>query len=161
MAYAKLSPAIASAINLARQHAGDDDRKAVKREMFAAVKAQFGIPADVKVKCETSNTASPDYLVLKRSADGQPFTLGDDGLWVGAQAPQVQVQPRVTRWFKVDHDDLIDAAKDVVVNVNCDDWDDSYSRMADAADAADEVTPGLRKSNDGTFYVEMTEDELI
>lgn len=156
--FAKLSPALAAAINLARQHAGDDDRKAVKREMFAAAKAQFGIPADVKVKCETANTASPDYLVLKRSADGQPFTLTDDGLWVGAPAPQVQAQPRVTRWFKVDRDDLIDIAKDVV-NGHGADWDDdSYNSMAATAD---EVTPGLRKSSDGTFYVEMTEDELI
>lgn len=158
MAYAKLSPAIASAINLARQHAGDDDRKAVKREMFAASKAQFGIPDDIKLKCETSNTASPDYLVLKDSRTGQPFTLGNDGLWVDAPHQVAQVQPRVTRWFKVDHDDLIDAAKDVVVNVNCDDWDDSHNSMAATAD---EVTPGLKKGNDGTFYVEMTEDELI
>lgn len=156
--FAKLSPALAAAINLARQHAGDDDRKAVKKEMFAAAKAQFGIPADVKVKCETSNTASPDYLVLKRSADGQPFTLTDDGLWVGAPAPQVQAQPRVTRWFKLDASELIDIAKDVV-NGNGADWDDdSYNSMAATAD---EVTPGLKKGSDGTFYVEMTEDELI
>lgn len=158
MAYAKLSPAIASAINLARQHAGDDDRKAVKREMFAAAKAQFGIPDDVKVKCETSNTASADYLVLKRSADSQPFTLADDGLWVGAPRQVAQVQPRVTRWFKVDRDDLIEAAKDAA-NGDGADWDDdSHNSMAATAD---DVVPGLKKGSDGTFYVEMTEDELI
>ena len=158
MAYAKLSPAIASAINLARQHAGDDDRKAVKKEMFAAAKAQFGIPADVKVKCETANTVSPDYLVLKRSADGQPFTLDDDGLWVGAPRQVAAAPVRPTRWFKVDRDDLIEVAKDVI-NSDGADWDDDcYNSMAATAD---EVTPGLRKSSDGTFYVEMTEDELI
>ena len=158
MAYAKLSPALASAINLARQHAGDDDRKAVKREMFAAAKAQFGIPADVKLKCETSNTASPDYLVLKASATGQPFTLAHDGLWVDAPRQVAQAQPRPTRWFKVDRVDLIEAAKDVVLGDGADWDDDSYSSVAATAD---EVTPGLRKSSDGTFYVEMTEDELI
>lgn len=156
--FAKLSPAIASAINLARQHAGDDDRKAVKKEMFAAAKAQFGIPADVKVKCETANTASADYLVLKRSADGQPFMLDDVGLWVDAPRQQAAAPVRPTRWFKVDRDDLIEAAKDVV-RAEGDDWDDDcYNSMAATAD---EVTPGLRKSSDGTFYVEMTEDELI
>ena len=156
--FAKLSPALAAAINLARQHAGDDDRKAVKKEMFAAAKAQFGIPADVKVKCETANTASADYLVLKRSADGQPFMLDDVGLWVDAPRQVAPVQPRVTRWFKVDRDDLIDVAKDVV-NSDGADWDDDcYNSVAATAD---EVTPGLRKSSDGTFYVEMTEDELI
>ena len=156
--FAKLSPALAAAINLARQHAGDDDRKAVKKEMFAAAKAQFGIPADVKVKCETSNTVSPDYLVLKRSADGQPFMLDDVGLWVDAPAPQVQAQPRVTRWFKVGRVDMIEAAKDVVLGDGADWDDDCYNSVAATAD---EVTPGLRKSSDGTFYVEMTEDELI
>lgn len=158
MAYAKLSPAIASAINLARQHAGDDDRRAVKREMFAAAKAQFGIPDDVKLKCETSNTASPDYLVLKASATGQPFTLGNDGRWVDAPPPQVQVQPRVTRWFKVDRDDLIEAAKDVVTGDGADWDDDSHNSMAATAEY---MVPGLKKGADGTFYVEMTEDELF
>lgn len=156
--FAKLSPALAAAINLARQHAGDDDRRAVKKEMFAAAKAQFGIPADVKVKCETANTVSPDYLVLKRSADGQPFMLDDVGLWVDAPRQQAQVQPRPTRWFKLDASELIDIAKDVV-NSDGADWDDdSYNSMAATAD---DVTPGLKKGSDGTFYVEMTEDELI
>lgn len=154
MAYAKLSPAIASAINLARQHAGDDDRKAVKKEMFAAAKAQFGIPADVKVKCETANTASADYLVLKRSADSQPFTLADDGLWVGAPRQVAQVQPRPTRWFKITKADLIEAAKDVVLGDGTD-WDDNVTPYGDAH------FDGLRADYDGNVYVEMTEDELI
>lgn len=151
--FAKLSPAIASAINLARQHAGDDDRKAVKKEMFAAAKAQFGIPADVKVKCETANTASADYLVLKRSADGQPFMLDDVGLWVDALPQQVQA-PRVTRWFKITKADLIEAAKDAVV-ADGTDWDDNVTPYGDAH------FDGLRADYDGNVYVEMTEDELI
>lgn len=154
MAYAKLSPAIASAINLARQHAGDDDRKAVKKEMFAAAKAQFGIPDDIKVKCETSDTASAVYLVLKDSRTGQPFTLGNDGRWVDALPQQVQVQPRVTRWFKITKADLIEAAKDAVV-ADGTDWDENVTPYGDAH------FDGLRADYDGNVYVEMTEDELI
>lgn len=118
----------------------------------------FDIPADVKVKCETSNTVSPDYLVLKVSATGQPFMLDDVGLWVDAPRQQAAAPVRPTRWFKLDASELIDIAKDVVNGVGADWDDDSYNSMAATAD---EVTPGLRKSSDGTFYVEMTEDELI
>lgn len=151
---AKLSPAIASAINLARQHADDESRKALKREMFAAAKAQFGIPADVKLKCETANTASPDYLVLKVSATNETFQLGDDGLWVDAPRQVAQAQPRVTRWFRIAKDDLIEAAKDAVLAGGAG-WDDNVTPYGDAH------FDGLRADYDGNVYVEMTEDELV
>lgn len=155
---AKLSPAIASAINLARQHADDESRKALKREMFAAAKAQFGIPADIKLKCDTSNPDNPDYLVLKASATNETFQLGDDGLWVNAVRQQAAPVVRPTRWFKVSSDDLVEAAKDAVLSDGADWDDDSHNSMAATAD---DVVPGLKKGNDGTFYVEMTEDELV
>lgn len=158
MAYAKLSPALASAINMARQHADDESRKALKREMFAAAKAQFGIPADIKLKCDTSNPDNPDYLVIKASATNETFPLGDDGLWVNAVRQQAAPVVRPTRWFKLDDIDLVEAAKDAILADGADWDDDSHNSMAATAD---EVVPGLKKGNDGTFYVEMTEDELV
>ena len=119
MAYAKISVAAATTINLARNHASDTDRKAVKKELFAAVKEAFGIPQAVKVKAETSNTASPDYLVLKRQDNGQPFELDADGKWTGADpAPQ---RPNPTRWFFVDDDQIKEIALDTQS------WDDGYT----------------------------------
>ena len=155
---AKLSPAIAAAINLARQHADDDSRKALKREMFAAAKAQFGIPADILLKCDTTNQDNPDYLVIKASKTNETFQLGDDGLWVGAARQQATPVVRPTKWFKVSRDDLVEAAKDAVLSGGAD-WDDDSHNSTAAT--ADDVVPGLKKGCDGTFYVEMTEDELI
>lgn len=159
MTYARLNPSLATAINLARDHAGSDERKLLKKEMFATAKAQFGIPDHIKVKAETRDTTNPDYLVLKDSKTGQTFALAPDGLWVNAtrQAPAAPVQP--TRWFLVGQaDDLVDAAKDKVASEGSD-WDtDSFDH---AAATATEVVPGLRKDGAGNFYVLMTEDELI
>lgn len=116
MAYAKISVAAATTINLARNHASDADRKAVKKELFAAIKDAFGIPQSVKVKAETSDTASPDYLVLKRQDNSVPFELDDNGKWTGADpAPQ---RPNPTRWFFVTDD----AIKDLALDTQS--WDD-------------------------------------
>lgn len=141
MAYAKISVAAATTINLARSHANDNDRKAVKKELFAAIKDAFGIPQGVKVKAETSDTASPDYLVLKRQDNGQPFELDADGKWTGADpAPQ---RPNPTRWFFVDDDQI----KDLVLDTQS--WDDGCAEPnSDALDG----TPG--------HWVPITQQEM-
>ena len=98
MAYAKLSLAQASSIILARQHADADTRKLIKREIFAAAKQAYGIPQTTKLRVEEADASHPDYLVLKDSAAGTPFTLDPNtGLWLGATA----VPPADKRWFRV------------------------------------------------------------
>ncbi len=98
MAYAKLSLSQAASINLARMHADDDTRKLVKKDIFAAAKAAFGIPASTKLKCETVDTAHTDYLVLKDSSNDSRFALDLLG-YSTAGAPTPQAAPQ--RWFKV------------------------------------------------------------
>lgn len=140
MAYAKISVAAATTINLARNHASDADRKAVKKELFAAIKDAFGIPQSVKVKAETSDTASPDYLVLKRQDNGHPFELDADGKWTGAdQAPQ---RPNPTRWFFVDDEDI----ESIVLDTQS--WDDGQ-------DATPVTGPG-----DAGRWVQITQQEM-
>lgn len=158
MAYAKLNLATAAAINLARAHAGDDDRRAIKKELFGLAKAQFGIPDSIKVRAETANAAAPDYLVLKDSKTGQPFELAEDGLWVGADRP-VDTTPAPKRWFFISKDDLLDAIKDHVAGEGRDWSDDGYADAGIMADAV-HITDDLVKDGDN-FYVRMTEDELI
>lgn len=143
MAYAKISVAAATTINLARNHASDADRKAVKKELFAAIKDAFGIPQGVKVKAETSNTASLDYLVLKRQDNGQPFELDADGKWTGAdQAPR---RPNPTRWFFVG-DDLI---KEIALDTQS--WDDGYDQPRTYDNTLDDQ-PG--------HWVQITQQEM-
>ena len=161
MSYAKLSPSVATAINLARDHAGNDERKQLKKEMFASAKAQFGIPDNIKVKAETRDTSSPDYLLLKDSRTGQTFALAPDGLWVNADRSAQQAAPaiRTTRWFLVgSRADLLDLAKEHGVS-NGDDWDDDNVTLPCNTSA---ITDDLHVDPQfDRVYVQMAEDELI
>lgn len=122
MALAKISPAQAATINLARQHAGDSDRKAIKKEVFATIKAAFGIPADTKLKVETTDAAHPDYLVLKDKSN-QAFELFPaTGRWVNAPSAQVEAK----RWFFVDQNDLRNVLVEEVLS-GTDDFDDGLA----------------------------------
>jgi hypothetical protein len=116
MAIAKLSLAQAMSINLARAHANDADRKAIKREIFAAVKQSLGIPADTKLKVETHDTAAADYLVIKDKNDN---TFNLDALACGTG--RAAVAPVPTRWFLVS--DLKHVLADLVRDAGAD-WDD-------------------------------------
>lgn len=49
----------------------DSNRKQAKKDLFNSLRTQFSIPANVKLKVEIDDRASPDYLVLKDRASGR------------------------------------------------------------------------------------------
>jgi hypothetical protein len=155
MALAKISPAQAATINLARQHAGDGDRKAIKKEVFATIKAAFGIPADIKLKVETTDTASADYLVIK-SKDDAVFNLSATGRWDGV-AP---VQTEAKRWFFVSKYTLMDLLIAEVTSV--DEFDDGLTIHQMPDDLTEHATPGATViiGPTGGAYVLTAESEF-
>ena len=118
MAIAKISLAAAQTLKLARQHTDATTRKAIKKELFASIKTQLGIPQSIRVKVEESDTTHPDYLVLKRQDNGATFNLTDAGVWDGAAAPA----PVEYRWFALANDVVDDVLRDAVLDTQ--DWDD-------------------------------------
>lgn len=152
MALAKISPAQAATINLARQHAGDSDRKAIKKEVFATIKAAFGIPADTKLKVETTYTSSADYLVLK-SKDGAVFNLSASGRWDGA-AP---VQTEAKRWFFVPQDELRNLLTDHVLGEDTDFGDGTTNPPTNATFSYDQA---VALSDNAGIYVLIAESEF-
>lgn len=87
-------------------------RKTIKTNLFAKVKARFGIPQEHKLKVEIDNSTDPMLGVLIRKKDGTVYDLDGSGLWVGA-APAAQVP--AMGWVKVHglHTTLVDEAFDV------------------------------------------------
>lgn len=84
---AKISRAQANTLIALRSLPNDADRKEARKEVFKAIKEQFGIPAEVKIKVEVDNQSSPTYLVVKNKYN-EVFPLRDvDGKWTGAPAP--------------------------------------------------------------------------
>ena len=145
MTFAKLSLAQAASINLARQHADADTRKMVKKEIFAAVKAAFGIPADDKVKCdcEAEFVGTPTYLVIRNSRTGQPYLAGSP-----------IVQPTLpSRWFRINAQDAVDALTNYLDNdVDYDDLN-SYDFAPEGAKAFDH--PDLAVTASGDVYIQL------
>lgn len=132
--FATIKPTVAAILNLARTGADDKTRKAIKKDLFAQVKADFSIDPAIKVKVETDATRA-DYLVLKRSDNGAKFALGADGKWNGATDV-------AKRWFAVDAEDL----KDLVAETS--DWDIGYDDKPEQA------------AGDTTVYVQLTEADF-
>lgn len=132
--FATIKPTAALVLNLARTVTVDRVRKAIKKDLFAQVKADFGIDPAIKVKVETDATRA-DYLVLKRSDNDARFALGADGKWNGATDV-------AKRWFAVDAEDL----KDLVVETS--DWDIGYDDKPEQA------------AGDTTVYVQLTEADF-
>lgn len=160
MAYAKLSIAQAAAINLARAHAGDDERKNIKREMFLSAKTLFGIPASIKVKAETSNAMSPDYLVLKDSKTGQPFELRSDNKWVNAPADAAPAHQIPVRWFRVAKDTVLDLLKDEAAGSN--EFDDGLQALPDSIDSVGTVNlSDTVVLVNGDVFVKLAEYDLM
>ena len=126
MAYAQLTPSQANYLKLARA-LSDADRIAVKAELFRTVKASFGIPDDHKLKVEIDDAAHPNYLVLIRKKNDEPYALRvSDGKWVGAGAPQGTVSnppAPVVRWFAVDNAEVYEATLSLLRNEEPD-WED-------------------------------------
>lgn len=132
--FATIKPTVALILNLARTGADDRVRKAIKKDLFAQVKADFGIDPAIKVKVETDATRA-DYLVLKRSDNDARFALGADGKWNGAT-------DETKKWFAVDAESL----KDLVADTS--DWDAGYDDKPEQA------------AGDTTVYVQMTEADF-
>lgn len=132
--FATIKPTAALVLNLARTVTVDRVRKAIKKDLFAQVKADFGIDPAIKVKVETDATRA-DYLVLKRSDNDARFALGADGKWNGATDV-------AKRWFAVDAEDL----KDLVAETS--DWDIGYDDKPEQA------------AGDTTVYVQLTEADF-
>lgn len=87
-------------------------RKTIKANLFAKVKARFGIPQEHKLKVEIDNISDPMLGVLIRKNNGTAYDLDGSGQWVGA-APAAQVP--AMGWVKVHglHTTLVDEAFDV------------------------------------------------
>lgn len=98
MSFAKLSPAQAASIKLAKDHSNDATRKAIKKEVFAAARLAFGIPAEHKLNAEIDPT-NPSYGLLRNSTTRDVYRLGTDGRWVNAAPVAAPADPK--RWFKV------------------------------------------------------------
>lgn len=87
-------------------------RKTIKANLFAKVKARFGIPQEHKLKVEIDNITDPMLGVLIRKNNGTAYDLDGSGQWVGA----TPAAPASTMgWVKVTglHTALLDEARDV------------------------------------------------
>lgn len=71
---------------------GAEERRQIKREVFAVVKAKFGIPENTRVKANTTGTQDKGYLVL-HDKQGRAFQLGDNGQWNGQYALATDLFP--------------------------------------------------------------------
>ena len=86
MAVAKLSHSAAASLSFVKKLQSEETHKMVRKEVFSAVKAQFGIPDKHRIKVELDQT-EPDYLIIKRKQDGAAYELDAHGKWVDAAAP--------------------------------------------------------------------------
>lgn len=167
MAFAKLSPAQAAAINLARNHGDDATRKNIKREIFEQVKDAHGIPRTHKVKANTTDASDADYLVIKRKTNNGKYELGSDNRWTGStvKAEVPPPPPPAQRWFKLNNDaitDLLDTARasaqdgDIHHGGDFTDGSEDSALPGGMVNLADDV----RMDDQGNVYVQMDEDEF-
>ena len=156
--FAKLSPVQASQLVLARQHADDDTRKAIKKDIFAVVKERFDIPAGAKLSAATG-ADEPDYLVVKfgktsGSMAGLAFPLDDiTGKFVPGTArlyPSAPVAAPVDArlWFSAPLSEVVAAYTG-----------DDFCDQDDAVSAPDGAAPGADFHVDGdTVYFKAFAD---
>jgi hypothetical protein len=109
MAYAKLSP---QSINLmlairSMEAATPDEVKGIRKEIFAAAKAMFGIPADHALKVDI-DTPGEMFGVLVRKKGGAAYPIHPNGMWIGAVVAQVAPPPVEKRWFRVEVDAIVE-----------------------------------------------------
>lgn len=86
------------------------DTGPVFTEFVAAIKQQYGIPAEHKLRTGNSDHSHPDYPTLYRKKTGEAYPIDPaTGRWVGATAPAPSLQATTTRaayvpeyrWFGV------------------------------------------------------------
>jgi len=153
--FAKLTQAQATFLKTIRAMS-DDDRRSLKRDIFAVVKDKFGIPAEHKVKVEVDNPYSPHYLTVIRKVDGAAYQLNSDGRWDGA----VCAPTPAVRFFPVQSSSVADALADLVHDTDLD-WDDGLN--LDDIDGVVGTQPDLFGghsyvvTSDARLYVARTE----
>lgn len=163
MAFAKLTQAQANYLTLAR-NMSNEDRSAIRAELFRSVKTAFGIPDDHKLKVEIDDATLPTFLTLIRKKTNQPYVLGADGKWVdntAAQGTVTQPQPPAVRWFKLDNYDagsLLDTARDCVSNDQV--WEDGVQHAPSTATYVCGTFSKLCVDEDGVVWVACEEADL-
>lgn len=97
MQVAKLTAVQAAIINSARANSSKEERKQIKREIFAVAKAKFGIPENLRLKVNTKGVDQKAHLVLHvggRGSDvGKAFQLGDDSKFNGTLVTKDELFP--------------------------------------------------------------------
>ena len=58
-------------------------KKAMRKQVFAAIKARLGIPANHALKVDLDNFHSSAHQVILRKKGNAPYELHMDGKWVG------------------------------------------------------------------------------
>lgn len=163
MAYAQLTPSQANYLRLAR-NMSDEDRSAIRAELFRSVKATFGIPDDHKLKVEVDDASHHAFLTLIRKKTDQPYVLGADGKWVNAASAQGSVsqpQPPVVRWFMLDSSDadsLLDTARDYVPDDQA--WEDGFRYAPSTATYVEGTQNKLCVDSDGAVWIGLEEADL-
>jgi hypothetical protein len=162
MQYAKLSHAQATTLRLARGHASDADRKGVKKEIYAAVKEAFGIPATTKLTCEV-DPSKPNYGILRmaKTPSHRGFELDPaTGRWNGAaEAARVHVP---SSWFCLPADKLKQALIDAIETV-MDGHAETYETSDLEALGAKKLTGGaldVALDDSGNAYVYLPDDQF-
>jgi hypothetical protein len=91
-AVAMLTAVQAAIVNNARANSTDAERKQIKKEVFAVVKAKFGIPESTRIKANTKGVGQKGYLIL-HDKQGNAFGLGTDGKFNGQMYSRDQLFP--------------------------------------------------------------------
>lgn len=112
MAFVKLSATqVAILSNLAD---AEVDTGPVFKEFVAAIKQQYGIPAEHKLRTGSTEHTDPDYATLYRKKTGERYEIDPaTGRWTGAastaaQGPTSPPAPEY-RWFAVDSMDTAES----------------------------------------------------
>ncbi len=119
--YAKLTEQQINLLKIGRELEAAQ-RSRIRKEIFAAAKATFGIPAEHRLKVEIDNVSSPDYAVIFRKKDGSRYPISVmSAVGLTPTPTPVPPPPPEKRWFKIDIDGYVDGMVDEL------DWDDGVT----------------------------------
>lgn len=149
MSHAYISLSQAAAIRQGRQ-GSDADRKAIKKEVFDAVRAGYGIPSNIKFRVEV-DPAQPGFRLLKDKTTGQPIRVGDDGKYAADQGTPASNMV----WVRMSHADTANVLRDYLKDVDVDGGDVTENVYSGAPTFAD----SLIVDGDAT-YVRVSRDDL-
>lgn len=86
MAFAKITASHRDLLLTIRTITDTAARKRILKNVFAEIKAKYGIPEKHRLKVELDNASSPDYLVMIRKKTGEKYKLGVCDRWEKAPA---------------------------------------------------------------------------